>query len=272
MSQQKKRAHREITNSKQNILWNYVLPIYLLVYHSIHILIFYLLSLFQETDQLEEEKAALQAEIENLMREKEQLETVLSAHQPTCKIAKNEEEDLRSPQSSDQHLPSVLGPSKASEVLPSLQDLEMHPGSSSGVSSTTAILGNSNILLCSSALGATSELEAYLGVKEESLRDLNLESEGGSHDVAPAVPDIDLTNSLGISDWETLYKSMADNLEILNSPTVISSPTCASSLHGFEFNYPDFESLADDCECGSQIKGRSEMDKDLLNSPTLLAL
>ncbi|XP_031438050.1 proto-oncogene c-Fos [Clupea harengus] len=222
-----------------------------------------------ETDKLEEEKATLQAEIDNLMREKEELEIVLSAHQPTCTITKDEEEMQQRPQSSPQHLPSALDPSKAPEVLPSLQDLEMHPN---GILSTTAILGNSNILLCSSALGATSEFEAFLGVQEESVKDLNSESESSGHDVAPAVPDIDLTNSLGISDWETLYKSMADNLEILNSPIVISSPTCGSSLHGFEFKYPDFDSLADDCECGSQIKGRSDMVKDILNSPTLLAL
>ncbi|XP_041952429.1 proto-oncogene c-Fos [Alosa sapidissima] len=219
-----------------------------------------------ETDKLEEEKATLQAEIDNLMREKAQLEMVLSAHEPTCKITKDEEEMQQSPHSPNQHLPPVLDPRKAPEMLPSLQDLEMHAG---GISSTTAILGNSNILLCSSAVVATSELEAFLGVKEESSREP--ESSSG-YDVAPAVPDIDLTNSLGISDWETLYKSMADNLEILNSPTVISSPTCGSSLHGFEFNYPDFDSLADDCECGGQTKGRSDMVKDILNSPTLLAL
>ncbi|XP_062406154.1 protein c-Fos-like [Sardina pilchardus] len=223
-----------------------------------------------ETDQLEEEKTTLQAEIDNLMREKAQLEMVLSAHEPTCKIAKVEEEVQQSPHSSNQHLSPVLDPRKAPEMLPSLQDLEMHAG---GISSTAAILGNSNILLCSSAVEATSELEAFLGVKEESSRDIAVESESSSgYDVAPAVPDIDLTNSLGISDWETLYKSMADNLEILNSPTVISSPTCGSSLHGFEFNYPDFDSLADDCECGGQTKGRSDVVKDILNSPTLLAL
>lgn len=195
---------------------------------------------------------------------------VLSAHEPTCKMTKDEEEMQQSAPSPQQHLSPVLDSRKAPVVLPSLQDLEMH---SSGMPSTTAILGNSNILLCSSAVGATSELEAFLGIREESLQDLGSESESSSgHDVAPAVPDIDLTNSLGISDWETLYKSMADNLEILNSPTVISSPTCGTSLHGFEFNYPDFDNLTDDSECGSQIKSQTDMVKDILNSPTLLAL
>lgn len=275
---------------------------------------YYFLS--QETEDLEDEKAGLQAEIEALLREKEQLEAVLSAHQPTCKMTTEEDdvdvEDMQtqSPQSAVQHSPSsstsssALEPSSISTQalglqLPSpLQDLELHPGSisisstcsSTTDSSTTAILGDSDILLCSSALGSSSsttasaaaasvsELDTYLGVVKgvESQRDLGVrESDGGSRqDTAPAVPDIDLSGSLGISDWETLYRSMSmDNLGLLNSPGLISSPTCGGSLHAFEFNYPDFESLAmDDCDCSGQVKGRSEMVKDLLNSPTLLAL
>ncbi|PKK31344.1 FBJ murine osteosarcoma viral oncogene homolog, partial [Columba livia] len=40
----------------------------------------------QETDQLEEEKSALQAEIANLLKEKEKLEFILAAHRPACKM------------------------------------------------------------------------------------------------------------------------------------------------------------------------------------------
>uniref|UniRef100_G3P5Q3 FBJ murine osteosarcoma viral oncogene homolog B n=1 Tax=Gasterosteus aculeatus TaxID=69293 RepID=G3P5Q3_GASAC len=43
-----------------------------------------------ETDVLEEEKAELEAEISELQKEKERLEFVLVAHQPTCKIAYQE--------------------------------------------------------------------------------------------------------------------------------------------------------------------------------------
>ncbi|XP_009992036.1 PREDICTED: proto-oncogene c-Fos-like [Chaetura pelagica] len=39
----------------------------------------------QETDQLEEEKAELEAEISELQKEKERLEFVLVAHAPACK-------------------------------------------------------------------------------------------------------------------------------------------------------------------------------------------
>uniref|UniRef100_A0AAY4BML2 BZIP domain-containing protein n=1 Tax=Denticeps clupeoides TaxID=299321 RepID=A0AAY4BML2_9TELE len=39
-----------------------------------------------ETDQLEEDKAALQAEISALLKEKERLEFVLAAHKPACQM------------------------------------------------------------------------------------------------------------------------------------------------------------------------------------------
>lgn len=40
----------------------------------------------QETDKLEDEKAGLQREIEELQKQKERLELVLEAHRPICKI------------------------------------------------------------------------------------------------------------------------------------------------------------------------------------------
>uniref|UniRef100_A0A5F9DPR1 FOS like 1, AP-1 transcription factor subunit n=1 Tax=Oryctolagus cuniculus TaxID=9986 RepID=A0A5F9DPR1_RABIT len=40
----------------------------------------------QETDKLEDEKSALQREIEELQKQKERLELVLEAHRPICKI------------------------------------------------------------------------------------------------------------------------------------------------------------------------------------------
>ncbi|XP_036393377.1 protein fosB isoform X2 [Megalops cyprinoides] len=45
-----------------------------------------------ETDILEEEKAELEAEISELQKEKERLEFVLVAHQPSCKIPYHEEQ------------------------------------------------------------------------------------------------------------------------------------------------------------------------------------
>lgn len=55
------------------------------------------------------------------------------------------------------------------------------------------------------------------------------------------VPDIDLTSSLGLSEWETLYMSMGGGLEPLSSPTC--SPTCNSNsaVPVFNFNSADVE-------------------------------
>uniref|UniRef100_A0A8C2GWC7 Proto-oncogene c-Fos-like n=1 Tax=Cyprinus carpio TaxID=7962 RepID=A0A8C2GWC7_CYPCA len=44
-------------------------------------------SLQAETDSLEEDKAALQSEIAILLKEKERLELILSAHKPHCKLS-----------------------------------------------------------------------------------------------------------------------------------------------------------------------------------------
>ncbi|XP_041090556.1 protein fosB-like isoform X3 [Polyodon spathula] len=58
-----------------------------------------------ETDQLEEEKAELEAEISELHKEKERLEFMLVAHQPTCKIPFEEQQQ----QGPEQH--QAAGPS-----------------------------------------------------------------------------------------------------------------------------------------------------------------
>ncbi|XP_029454262.1 proto-oncogene c-Fos [Rhinatrema bivittatum] len=50
-----------------------------------------------ETDELEDEKSALQTEIANLMKEKEKLEFILAAHKPSCKIPEELEGLLSQP-------------------------------------------------------------------------------------------------------------------------------------------------------------------------------
>ncbi|XP_031717248.1 protein FosB isoform X1 [Anarrhichthys ocellatus] len=65
-----------------------------------------------ETDVLEEEKAELEAEISELQKEKERLEFVLVAHQPTCKIPYQDQSQHSSAQLPPQTLPppvSILG-------------------------------------------------------------------------------------------------------------------------------------------------------------------
>ncbi|MGH0168982.1 UNVERIFIED_CONTAM: hypothetical protein FKN15_059061 [Acipenser sinensis] len=63
-----------------------------------------------ETDQLEEEKAELEAEISELHKEKERLEFMLVAHQPTCKIPFEEQQQQQQQQQGlEQH--QEAGPS-----------------------------------------------------------------------------------------------------------------------------------------------------------------
>ncbi len=209
----------------------------------------------QETDKLEEDKAALQAEIENLLKEKERLEYVLATHKPLCQLP--EELDCLFPES-----PQPLSTPEAASKLPEdgPQDLEIPTVPS------TAISGNSNILLCSSAEVSLCDLEPSLDIKDELLDRISAET-------SRSVPDIDLTGSLGITDWETLYKSVANDLEPLSTPVVNTcTPTCSNYLSVFTFSCPELDSLSealDGCKGGVT---KAETSVDILNSPTLLAL
>uniref|UniRef100_A0A672RKI1 V-fos FBJ murine osteosarcoma viral oncogene homolog Aa n=1 Tax=Sinocyclocheilus grahami TaxID=75366 RepID=A0A672RKI1_SINGR len=195
-----------------------------------------------ETDKLEEDKAALQADIENLLKEKERLEYVLTSHKPLCQLP--EELDCLFPES-PQTLPTP-------EMIPTVP--------------STAISGNSNILLCSSAEVSLCDLEPSLDVKDELLDRVSAET-------ARSVPDIDLTGSLGITDWETLYKSVANDLEPLSTPVVsTSTPTCSNYLSIFTFACPELDSLAEGLDGCKGGMSKAESIVDILNSPTLLAL
>uniref|UniRef100_A0A3B5B4Q7 Protein c-Fos n=1 Tax=Stegastes partitus TaxID=144197 RepID=A0A3B5B4Q7_9TELE len=201
-----------------------------------------------ETDTLEEEKSALQTEIANLLKEKERLEHVLASHKPSCKLPNG-----KTPESSN----SPIGEASIG------QDMDSVP-----CSPAAAILGNSNILLCSSA-----EEEALEDLKGDDLDDLvpSLEMAVTS-ETAASVPDIDLSGPFCLSDWETLYKSVANDLESLSTPVMSSSPTCSNYRTVFSFNYSEIDSLAEGCESLKGSLGASELMKDSLNSPTLLAL
>lgn len=131
-----------------------------------------------------------------------------------------------------------------------------------------AILGNSNILLCSSA-----DEETLQDLTGDDLDDLVPSLEMAVTSETPAsVPDIDLSGPFCLSDWETLYKSVANDLESLSTPDMSSSPTCSNYRTVFSFNYSEIESLADGCESLKGSAGAAELMKDSLNSPTLLAL
>uniref|UniRef100_A0A672GLA6 Protein c-Fos n=1 Tax=Salarias fasciatus TaxID=181472 RepID=A0A672GLA6_SALFA len=233
-----------------------------------------------ETDSLEEEKSALQTEIADLLKEKEQLEHVLASHKPSCKLPANDDDReeaskddvdtmLQDPPASPQLL-SILENGKIPEGNPAVgdtpvgQDMDSVP-----CNPAVAILGNSNILLCSSA----EEEEALEDLKGDDLDDLVPSLEMAlTSETAVSVPDIDLSSPFCLSDWETLYKSVANDLESLSTPIMSSSPTCSNYRTVFSFNYSEIDSLAEGCESLKGSLGASELMKDSLNSPTLLAL
>lgn len=72
------------------------------------------------------------------------------------------------------------------------------------------ISGDSDVLLCSSA-----ELEPYIDIKDAAMEELGSKMEYDDDDMDLLVPDIDLSASLGLSEWETLYMSMGGSLEPL---------------------------------------------------------
>ncbi|XP_036065820.1 proto-oncogene c-Fos isoform X2 [Oryzias melastigma] len=222
-----------------------------------------------ETDKLEEEKTALEAEIANLLKEKERLEFVLASHKPVCQMPEELESIFQEPAGSLELLPSPDEdrlPGDDIQEAPSLPDLDF-PNDPS-----TAISGNSNILLCASAEINICDLEPSLDIKDGLLDNMlpSLE-EKASTETARSVPDIDLSNSLGVSDWETLYKSVSSDLEPLSTPVVTSTPTRSSYLSVFTFACPELDSLAEGLD---NLKGAGSKAEsvDILNSPTLLAL
>lgn len=132
-----------------------------------------------------------------------------------------------------------------------------------------AILGNSNILLCSSA----EEEEALEDLGGDDLDDLVPSLERAvTSEAAASVPDVDLSGAFCLPDWETLYKSVTSDLDSLNTPVMSSSPTCGSFRTVFSFNYAEIDGLDEDCDGHKGSVGASELMKDSLNSPTLLAL
>ncbi|XP_067274194.1 protein c-Fos isoform X1 [Pseudorasbora parva] len=180
-------------------------------------------SLQAETDNLEEDKAALQSEIANLLKEKERLELILSAHEPHCKLTEERaaETEEQTPAQDEQTPAPTASPQQADPT-------------------STAIFGDSDVLLCSSAELCAAEAEPYIDMRDVSMEDISNVIDSGD-DMDLLVPDIDLTSSLGLSEWETLYMSMGGGLEPLSSPTC--SPTCSSTnaVPVFSFNSADVE-------------------------------
>ncbi|XP_077412686.1 protein c-Fos isoform X2 [Vanacampus margaritifer] len=228
-----------------------------------------------ETDKLEEEKESLETEIANLLKEKERLEFILATHKPLCQMS----EDMEFQESAGS--PEIIPPSPEEDRLPddgvqeapSIQDMDIPSDPS------VAISGNSNILLCASAEINICDLEPSLDIKG-GLLDAMLPTleDKPRMETARSVPDIDLSGSLGVSDWETLYKSVSSDMEPLSTPVVTSTPTCSSYLSVFTFSCPELDLLTEGLDShrgggggGGGGGGKAE-SVDHLNSPTLLAL
>uniref|UniRef100_H3BFJ5 Protein c-Fos n=1 Tax=Latimeria chalumnae TaxID=7897 RepID=H3BFJ5_LATCH len=211
-----------------------------------------------ETDSLEDDKSALQAEIASLMKEREKLEFILAAHKPACKIP----EDL------DSTFP---------EVSTSLDICAIPEASTCPVQNSTftlpSISGNSNIPVASIIEEKASDLESTLELKEEPFDDFLFPTfSKNTLETTRSVPDMDLPSSFYAPDWEPLYTPVTTDLEPLCTPVVTCTPTCTTYTSSFVFTYPDSESVPN---CGAAHRRGSssnEQSSDSLNSPTLLAL
>ncbi|CAL8300168.1 unnamed protein product [Boreogadus saida] len=236
-----------------------------------------------ETDILEEEGAALELEIANLLKEKERLEDALSAHKPVCRLPEELGVMFR-----DAAAPAAGGPPDFPPGSPSGEDRLQEDGvllqdgmdGAQPSDPSAAISGDSDILLCASSaeIGGRDLEEPSLGVKEGALLDQLVsgleddDDDGAPMETGRSVPDIDLSGSLGVSDWETLYKSVSGDLEPLSTPVVTSTPTCNSYLSVFTFACPELDALPEGMD-GVKGGGAGKTESgDLLNSPTLLAL
>ncbi|XP_066551125.1 v-fos FBJ murine osteosarcoma viral oncogene homolog Ab [Amia ocellicauda] len=221
-------------------------------------------TLQSETDNLEDEKSALQTEIANLMKEKEKLEFILAAHKPACKIPTDL--DTRFPDT------TVSTPLRICEDS-SFQIHNTIPEASSSTESMATSSKASLFPLASEACASTvkmSDLDSSLELKEESF-DLFASFKKNTVETARSVPDMDLSSSFYAPEWEPLYTPGTTDLEPLCTPVVTCTPSCTTYTSSFVFTYPESESLPN---CGVTQRGSSSNDQssDSLSSPTLLAL
>uniref|UniRef100_A0A8C5QE66 Protein c-Fos n=1 Tax=Leptobrachium leishanense TaxID=445787 RepID=A0A8C5QE66_9ANUR len=213
-----------------------------------------------ETDDLEDEKSELQAEIASLLKEKEKLEFILAAHKPACKIPHDLEDTF-------QDFTSSLD-------LGLLADTPCAP---SPLASPAECIFPAGPLQSSIPLveQKTSQLPMVsLELKAEPLDDFLFTSpHPGASDAARSVPDVDLNSSLyTTSDWEPLYNTLSVDMEPLCTPVVTCTPTCTTYTTSFVFTYPESDSFPNCGTAHHRGSSSNEQSSDSLNSPTLLAL
>ncbi|XP_029503591.1 v-fos FBJ murine osteosarcoma viral oncogene homolog Ab [Oncorhynchus nerka] len=216
-----------------------------------------------ETDELEDEKSALQNDIANLLKEKEKLEFILAAHQPICKI----------PSDMDTTFPSI-SPSHGVSI-------QLSPPQRMVSSSATplASIQSTSTLSTSASMFSSSPFLSNASVSDVKMADLDtacLESLSllvkTEMETARSVPEVDLTSSLYTQDWEPLYSTANNDFEPLCTPVVTCTPSCTTYKSSFVFTYPEAEAFP---TCGvAHRRGSTSNDQssDSLSSPTLLAL
>uniref|UniRef100_A0A8C6YBF3 Protein c-Fos n=1 Tax=Naja naja TaxID=35670 RepID=A0A8C6YBF3_NAJNA len=202
-----------------------------------------------ETDQLEEEKSALQTEIANLLKEKEKLEFVLAAHRPACKIP----EEL---QFSDEL------------AVSSLDLLADAPVASSPESEEAAF---ALPLLPEPTRAEPAKESSGLELKAEPFDDFFTRSARGT---PRSMPDMDLSGSSSFyaADWEPLGAVATADLEPLCTPVVTCTPCPSTYTSSFVFTYPETDSFPSCAAAHRKGSSSNEPSSDSLSSPTLLAL
>uniref|UniRef100_A0A8C2P3B4 Protein c-Fos n=1 Tax=Capra hircus TaxID=9925 RepID=A0A8C2P3B4_CAPHI len=155
-----------------------------------------------ETDQLEDEKSALQTEIANLLKEKEKLEFILAAHRPACKIP----DDLGFPEEMSVAsldlsggLPEAATPeSEEAFTLPLLNDPEPKPS----VEPVKSV--------------------GSMELKAEPFDDFMfpVSSRPSGSETARSVPDMDLSGSFYAAALLTRLPSSSPTLRLTPSPAV----------------------------------------------------
>ncbi|KFO85732.1 Proto-oncogene c-Fos, partial [Buceros rhinoceros silvestris] len=206
-----------------------------------------------ETDQLEEEKSALQAEIANLLKEKEKLELkekeklefILAAHRPACKMPEELRfsQELVAASALDLGTPSPPVAEEAAFALPLMSDAP--PAETSGCG---------------------------LELKAEPFDELLFST--GPREASRSVPDMDLpgASSFYASDWESLGAGTSGELEPLCTPVVTCTPCPSTYTSTFVFTYPEADSFPSCAAAHRKGSSSNEPSSDSLSSPTLLAL
>ncbi|KAF1540825.1 hypothetical protein FQV19_0015792, partial [Eudyptula minor] len=202
-----------------------------------------------ETDQLEEEKSALQAEIANLLKEKEKLEFILAAHRPACKMPEELRfsEELAAATALDLGTPSPPVTEEAAFALPLMAEAPpaVPPKETGG---------------------------GGLELKAEPFDELLFST--GPREASRSVPDMDLpgASSFYASDWESLGAGTSGELEPLCTPVVTCTPCPSTYTSTFVFTYPEADAFPSCAAAHRKGSSSNEPSSDSLSSPTLLAL